>query len=901
MTKAPTPVRLPSPIPPAASVKVLRVAVSQLSTRGTSDVQAVRQSFVSSVPPLQTVSSGSKADFINRFGGTGVSADITKSTAQFGLSTAPIVAQTPPPKPELDFIEIGTDVSFGVLDSFFTRVVFSITTEELTRVSYFRILRARNGRVVAAKPAFSALTDMLPIGSKSKSTEQSSNAAFRANAIGVGNKLTDFVEDDYFKRQRVVVGSSSLRPLPPTVNSNRRGTPNALVSIANGDRSVLENVSFYVNQRTLTPSQQVSLPLVVAQRNGLNVLRGSTVGSPPSIISEDNSLGFSEVARIPAVASRRLGLYSEMEYFDPAVVYGASYVYCVVAVAKTGFSGPRTRLVTANILRAVPPSSPTVMYGVASGVPRFSVKCSGAFADHVEVFRRGGVPPSSVIILSSNRKMIDGGVSVRLGSGFYHIGDVGIGADRSNVFVDRSVSPGQRLDYRFYAVDSFGLKSSTPFSCSLALPDVGVVVPLALPSITAEQAPGDRTLSVLVSSDDPRMTGFVVHRRDLTLHENSYREPVQPDYFTLGLTTPKRSRSRSGPSLNQNSNGAWNGVYSSAGGSASFLDRTVEFDRVYQYSAYGVDVRGNRTSTAISTPVLVTVKPVLDSPTGLTGTVISDAGAPVGVVLSWTAGALDFSPNDLIGDQNFLAATNQRSVFQVERREVGKPVWQAMPAVTGNYFIDYVRSQPAPKFRPGFAVATAEYDYRVISMQSGAFVSVHTVPVRIPVFPEISAPTMVWVRTSPTSIRPMNIVVSWEYDGVFVDSWEVERAVTNKIFGSKVLSMDSQEARGLSYNQIAKIARESSRGDGLSVLNANRDRKVFIGNRFVSDRDVSMANSYFYRVRALDSAGRVSDWSYGGIVLSDSPFDRKFLSSLSDSEKAALVLDSRPLSKWERE
>lgn len=899
MTKAPD--RLPSPIPPAASIRMLRDAVTKLSERGSVEVQAVRDAFITGTPPVQTAGSGSKADFINRFGGSGVAGDITKSTAQFGLATAPIVATVAAPKPELDFIEVGVDASFGVLDSFYTRVVFSIPTDQLGRVSSFRVLRARNGKAQAAKPSFSAMVDSQPVSNRSKSAEGASNAAFRADSVGVGNKLTDFIADDYFSRQRVVVGSSSLRPLPPTANTNRRGTQNGLLSIANGDRSVLENVTFAINQRTLTPAGQVKLPLEVGQRSGVNVLQGSTVGAPSSIVSAANSLGFYEIARLPAVPTRKVGLYSEIECFDPAVVYGASYSYCVVAVARTGFSGPRTRLGTVDILRSVTPATPQVLYGVSGGSPRFSIRSSGSFADHVEVFRRGGNMPSSVVVLNSRRRMIDEGTAVPLDSGFYHIGDIGIGIDRSSVFVDRGISPGQELDYRFYSVDSFGLKSATPFSCSIMLPDVGHTVPLSLPTITAEQGPGGRVLNVLMSSDDPRVTSFVLRRRDLSLHENSYREPTQPDYFMFGSTTVKRARSRIGPVLNQNSSAAWNGIFRSVSGSAAFVDRTVEFDRSYQYSAYGVDARGNRTSTVPSSPIFVAIKPVLDPPTALTGTVLSSDGTPTSILISWTAGAIDFSPNELIGDQDVLFATSQRSVFQAERREVGQSVWQAMPAVTGNYFIDRITTEQAPKFRPSFAVANAEYDYRLIAMQSGAFISTHTDPIRVAVRPEITPPPMIWVRTTSTMVRPMKLVVSWQYEGTFVDTWQVERAATNKLFGSKILSMDSREARGLSYSQLACVTRESSRGHGLSASNVGLDPRVFRGNRFFVDCDISMANSYFYRVRALDSSGHASDWSYGGITLSDSPFDRKFLSSLSDEEKAALSLDPRPLARWERQ
>lgn len=896
-----TPRTLPEPVAKPASLKALRIAVSDLGTRGMQEVGVVRQAFVSGVPPLQTFSSGSKSDFINRFAPSGVPSEILRSTAQLGLHTAVVSAPVPPPRPELDFIEIGNDRSFGVLDSFFARVVFSLPASDLSRVSYFRVLRARTGRIQAPTPSFSAMADSTPFGARSKSSEAGSNSAFRIAAIGVGNALTDFVHDDEFSRQRVAVSNASLRPLPPVVNTNRRGSSAAgLLSIPNGDRSVVEDVVFYVNQRTIAPRTRLEPPLTVGQRHGLNVLQGSSIGSSTSIVSVGNSMGFSEVARLPASQGRRVGAFTEFEYWDPSVIYGAGYSYYVVAVSNVGFASVRSRIVSISVTRSVPPATPDVMFAVLGNAPRFSISCSGTFTDHVEVFRRGGPTPLSVQLLSTKRAMIDRGAPARTDSGFYHIGDIGIGPARTTTFVDRNVPAGQDLEYRIYSVDSFGLKSSTPFSCSISLPDYGKVVPLGTPSITAEQGAGDRIMQISVTCDDPRVTSFVLLRRELTTREQSYRQPSDPAYFTFGETTSLRARSRSGPSVNQFSSKAWSGILRAVSGSATFSDTSVEYDRIYQYSVKGIDVRGNETANVPATPVFVAVKPVSDPPTALTGTVVIDSsGNPSGVLIKWTPGTIDFSPLDLIGDQNFLASNSQRSVFQVERRDAGSPNWSPLPATTGSSFMDPVSNDQAPKFRPAYVQTNRQYDYRVIAMQSGAFISTHTDSVRVAITPEIAPPPLLFVRSTDTSVRPISVVLSWQYDGIFVDGWEVERAVVNKLFGARIPSMDSAIARALAYTNIGKITRESSRGLGVASDRRLLDPRLFGGNRSFIDRDVSMANSYFYRVRALDAIGRVSTWIYGGLLLTDSPFDRKFMSVLSDSDKSKLSLDPRPLPGWE--
>lgn len=897
-----TPTRLPSPISTTTPVTDLRRAISDLAVRGVREVTAVRDAFIAGIPPLQTVSSGSAADFVTRFGSGTIASGIVRSTAQFGLSTSVVGTVASPPKPEIDFVEIDEDRFFGTLDSFYTKIRVSLSKEDVPRVSFVRLLRAANGPVKGApRPAFSAMMDASATNVVRKNNDPVALAAFRAAQLGVGNKLTDFIVDDTFSNQRSVVSSASLRPAPAPINTNRQSVTSAgLVSIANVDRGVLESLTFYVNQRTMSPSRNVQLPLQVAQRQGLNVLQGSTVNGATAVVQVGNSMGFTEIARLSPVNIPAIGSFVELDFYDPAVVYGGSYTYYAVCVDSNGVDGPRSRIVKADVLRIAPPTSPAVLYNVVSGTPRFAIRCSGSYIDHIEVFRRGGTPSPISRVLSADSAAFLESPSIATDSGFFHVGDVGVNADRSTTFVDRNVTPGDRLDYRFYTVDSFGFKSSTPFSCSMVIPDRTARVPLLLPVITAEHDDG-RRVRVTVHCDDERVTQFVIGRREVHINEGAFRQPDAPDYFTLGVpSSGKRAGSRLGPTFDRYSSHGWVGVHQVVSGSASFVDRAVEFDRVYQYSARALDVRGNSTADVSSQYVHVSVKPVSDAPTGASGTVLVDegTGTPRAVLIEWNPGTIDFRPDELIGDQDVLAASMVRTVFQVERREEGHARWKTLPATTESYFIDPVSDTPPPKFRPEYAKVSHEYHYRVIAMQSGAYLSTYTEPVQVAVLPTLSSPGMVWVRSTPSAVRPVHLVVSWSYLGEFVDSWEVQRAIANKIFGSKVFSMDSVEARGLPYETVAIITRESSRARGISAGDSPLPSNILVGNRFFLDPDVGLENSYFYRVRALDARGNPSDWSYAGISLTDSPFDRKFFSALSDDEKVTLSLDPRPIAKW---
>jgi len=939
--------RLPPPPQETSDITDLRAAVTNLSQASSLAVSAVRDAFVAGVQPLQTVSSGSAATYINTFGqnpiqvvavlnpvpspvvirnpqqsstsvvvrdpvqvvssasviaqkpgiGSTVSA-IVGSTSHLGISTSPGGAKVSPPKPEIDQIDVVSDRAVGVGDSYYARVVVSISVDDIDRVSQVRLMRADGGRLDVTVPAVSAL-QQIPFGNTKKISDPIAASAFRGGAVGIGNQLSLFVRDDTMSPVRSVVSSASLRPASLPINTNKIGTSQALLSVSNADPSVLQNVSFFLNQRAQTVPTPPEIPLKVGQQQGINVLGGGSVaGSSQIAVTVGNVDGFREVGRVPPRPNVRVGRFVEIIFEDPSVVYGKTYTYYATCMSDRGLDGPRSRLVKADIVRHIPPAAPRVMYGVVAGRPRFSILCSGTYVDHVEVFRRGGTTPELVRLLGSSEAMITQ-VSPREGdSGFVHVGDLLAGHDRSITFVDKGVRPGQGSDYRFYTVDAYGLKSQTPFSCSVLIPDHGKRIPLALPSITAEQGISARTVNIAVSSDDPRITSFIISRREIGVGEKGYHQPSQPDHIRLGTTDPKRSRSRAGAIL-QGTQKPWLGVLPAVSGVAKMVDTAIGYDRPYQYSVVGVDIRGNKTSPVTTRAMTVTTKPVADPPVAVSCSLQLDPfGVPKAVIINWTPGTSDFSPHELIADQDALSATAVRSVYQVERRQVGRPNWQAMPAVTSSYFVDPVSDAESPNYRPPYALVGRGYEYRVIAMQSGGYVSPHTDPVEVVVAPIADKPGIVWARSTSLAVRPAHIVVSWNYNATFVDGWEVERAVTNKVFGSKIVSMDSIEARSLAYSRVAEIKRESSRAAGLATPQLSLDKTIYVGNRYFVDGDVNPANSYFYRVRAVDIAGRKSDWTYAGIVLTDSPHDRKFYSTLSDREKVTLSRDSRPIAKW---
>jgi hypothetical protein len=883
------------------TITTLKAAVLDLSRTATAGVGAVRTSFVQGVAPVQTVSSASVSTYIKGLTSGTVGKTLVGDSQNFGVAAAsPSISIVKPPIPEFDTATVSTNKNIGVLDSFYIDLVISIDSSLLNKFQSIRILRAKNSDVAGAHmPSTSAIIDGMPSGGTRKSSDSIGLKSQQAANSGVGNKLTTFVKDDLFSKQRVVISSGNLNVLVSKVNSNRGQAATGLVTLSGADRSVLDNLTFSLNRRTVDPQPLPPVPLKTGNQQGINVLQGSSVTKGGGSVQQNNSAGFSEVARLASSGGRTVGSFSEFRFRDLAVVYGSSYTY--YAVCHNGsVDGARSRIISVDVVRRIPPVAPMVTYGVVAGLPRFSIKCSGSFIDHVEIYRHGGAVPTTVRILGSQTAQVTDGQSVLQDNGFYHLGDLAAAVDKSVTYVDQAVTPGNSLGYRFYTVDSFGLKSSSPFSCSLDLPGHGQSIPLAVPNITAEQGAGGRVINVTVSCDDPRVKTVIIGRRDRSSHENSYRLPTAPDYFRGGRVGPKRAGSRSGPKLSQWSRNAWTGSRQLLSGSVKLTDTSVDFDQTYQYSVQGIDIHGNPTSAAPSELVFVASKPISDAPTAFKASVISGSDeAPTSVLLSWIGGTTDFSPNELIGDQDVLSATSIRSLFQVERRPVDEPFWKAMPATTESYFVDIISDDDAPLYRPNFATTGLDYYYRVIAMQSGGFVSTYTDPLRVSLIPSISSPSPVWIRSTPTAVRPLQVVISWNYDGTFVDGWQVERAAVNKVFGAKLTDLNSEAVTGLSYTRVANVKRESSRSVQLSSdTSTSLDRKVFIGDRYFIDPDISLANSYFYRMRAEDENGNVTAWVYVGIRLTDSPFDRKFFSTLSSDELVSLASDPRPITKW---
>lgn len=879
----------------AETLSTLKDAVMQVADAGRSAVTVVRDAFGAGVAPFTTVGSGSVANYLQTFVQGDLAKKIVQDTSRLGLMTAPAGGATPLPRAELDSVEIVEDTNRGTVDQFTVHLTISVPLRDISKIDKIRVFRAYNRKANVPRPGFAALMDAPTMFSKGANPLYPN--AVKADQLGVGNVVTTFITQNPGAAS-LSVTSPAEKQLSPSLlplNSNKitEMTTGGLVSFQ-ADRSVVENLSVYLNRRAVGDiAEPVRPALTVGRSSGINVLKGSQVTKVGEIVQTGNGMGFTPIGNVtprgPSV--RYIGDIAEITFVDPSVVFGGIYSFFVAAVGSHGEIGPRSRLVEVAVTRTVPPSTPKVTYGLSGGVPRFNIRCPRG-TSHVEVYRSGRAAINSTVI-GSDQSLIIQGPANKVGE-FYHAGDLGLGPDASTTFIDRDIVPGDRPTYRFYSVDAYGLKSQSPFSCSLMIPANGETLPLAIPSLTAEQVTsGKNAVRVSVTCDDPRVVAFVFSRREVTIDERAVHQANQPEYVTFGTVDAKRAGSRRGPTPQDVS---WPSVMVSTSGSASFVDNTVRLDRIYQYAAHAIDRRGNKTFLVGAQPVGVYSKPTINAPTDLSAKVVIEGNTPKGVLVSWTPGTVDFSPNQLLDDQDVLAATSVRSVFQVERRLKGAPFWDAMPATSESYFIDPSIDNEQPTSRPAYVIKGREYEYRVLTMQSGGFLSPRTDPITVAVVPPPRQPETLWVRATNLAVRPLNVVVSWNMESTFIQHWEVQRAVTNKSYGARISSMDSNIARQLPYETIATVTPEASRASGLQADRLKHlDRSIYVGNRFFVDGNIDPANSYFYRVRSVGSMGIVSEWTYGGVSVTDHTFDRKFLSTLSDNEKVQLAIDPRPV------
>lgn len=841
-------------LPATQNLNRLKDAVKEISGESKSDIAWVKKSYTESLPirynpikaPVEKYSEEAK--------------NVIKTTSDLGLNTTIAINVIRPQKPEIDFISIEEDIYFGSIDCFYTRIVISFEKDQLNGIDNIVIMRTPATEIEGInKPSFSALADMSTQNSKKSST------SYTNNNVGAVNKFNDYLSlnNKITQNKNDVIDNTNNFVMPES----------ALIKIKGVDRSVLEDRNFY-NRNIET--NNIKLPLNVIKKSGINVLQGSTVTSNSETVTQvNNSDGFFEVGKIESRNFKLNGKFAEFEFFDPTVTYGNKYSYFAKSVGVDGISSLRSKIIDIKILRNVSPSTPKILYSIFNKLPRFSIICDDKFISHVEIFRNGKMKPDNVTSINTDDAMVSTVKSNILDSGFYHIGDIALSNDRSVTFVDRNVIHGNTFKYRFYSVDCFGVKSQQPFECTFNIPDDNTKNIIA-PTVTAVNKNGN--IELIIYSNDNRIKFYVIQVKNLSSNSKLYKNSITHDYFNIGnVSSSKRSLSRSGPRMNEFSSDAWSGVIRNTGDITVFLDRAVKFESTYQYIVKGIDLHGNESNYTTSNIIRSIKSSIVNSATNLSSTILLDENnIPSSVKFNWDTDVVSSLPSDVIDgtDRNKIG-------FQLEKRKNNEYNWNFISFVTSTFYVD---TDVEPN---------VFYDYRLISMFSGSFVSDYTNTVRTKLFQILQKPDNVKVNITDTSIRPVSIILSWDDKQKYADKWMIQRFVCNKIYGGKISYVDDSST-DVDWEESYIVTRESSRAHGISFDFIDIDKKYLnSSNRIFIDNNINLSNSYFYRIKAIDTQGNESAWSYVGIKIVDSLHDRKLMSSLSDDDKIKLLNDRR--------
>lgn len=824
--------------------------------------------------------------------------------------------------PQIESAEVDLSKDKGATDNFFVGLTFNITAPDSSSLKLIRIFRAEVEDPIFTKPlALVSSNGMQRIQSfrGGKSQDQAAITAIRMNEMGVPNAASTLNYVNPFTGKRVsAVGDSRLLIPPPL--SNQKSNPNLNVdhlpdALSHLDASVARNINVIYNLQN-NPILGISSSF---HTSSLTVGSGRVSGSwNPLIVDRSNKLLFREIAHFTpgGLTSRRVGAATEYYFEDTTVSYGGGYKYFIVTVDDKAVQSARSTVVDAVVegLR-VPPSPASVVSLIGTRSITLHASVADQLIEKFEIYRRDNDPNAATRALAqtiSDQQGYSVNAALRTVSdnNFLLIGECFNSMKSGGTFIDGSAVPGRPYTYRVYAVDVFGNKSESPFQIDAYIPDLTQqYVALKTPSLLAEVDATTHKMKLTFSCDDRLVERLHLERRDLTIGENAFSVPQARSRIIMGFgRSPIKNRaSMSGERLfNESAVDVWTGVFDNSG-SQTFVDKTVQYDHIYQYRIFGDDRYGNRTSYSVSPPLMIVRHPFVNAPAQLSASVAIDAnGFLQGTRIDWKSGTLDTSAGDQLGSQNNLADTAVRTLYQVQRRHGNEDRWLSFPLTSGTFFIDPIDAgSPAPPFRPPFVQQNQTYQYRVQAIQTGSFISNFTDPVSVFVGYDIAVPANFVLRTPATSVRPFYVMLNWDTQnnsGV-VDRWEIERSGLSNIAAMQFNTQNPDAFATLSYEKFRTVYRESSRFSGQSTdnLTGSVNGLILVGTHYYMDTAVDFGNTYFYRIRAISPEGRVSDWSYRGIKITSAVFEQKYTPLISAQEKQDLVASQQPLTLQQME
>lgn len=818
--------------------------------------------------------------------------------------------------PQIESAEVDIAKSKGAIDSFYVGLTFNIPTSSSDSIRLVRIFRAEVNDPVYTRPLLTISSNgmqRLQSYRGGKSADQASVTTIRMNEMGVSNAVSLLNYVNPFTGQRVsAVGSGELLIPPPL--SNQKKNPNLDIdhlpdALSHLDASVAGNINVIYNLQN-NPILGINLSSATGtMRVGASRASGTFT---PVVIDRSNKLEFKEIGNFTpgGLTTRQVGTVTEYYYEDTTVSYGGGYKYFIVTVNDKAVQSARSSVVDAVVegLR-VPPRPLNVVTLVGDRSITLTMTSTDQLVEKFEVYRRDENPNAALQAFAQTISDQEGySVSAALYdiglNGFLLVGECFNSMRSGGSFMDGSTIPGRPYTYRVYAVDIFGNKSESPFEIEAYIPDKSQqYVALRTPSLIAEVDVNTHKMKLTFSCDDPLVQRLNLERRDVSIGEETFSVPQAPSRIILGYgRSPIKNRaSMSGERLfNESQVDIWTGIFDNQGQQV-FIDKTVQYDHIYQYRVFGEDRYGNRTSYSVTPPLMIVRHPLVNAPASLTAKPVIDTnGFLQGSQVSWKPGTLDVSAENQLGSQAALADTSVRTLYQVQRRHEGEDRWLNFPLMSGTTFVDQIfQGSPAPAFRPPFVEMNQLYHYRVQSVQTGSFVSNFTDPASVFVGYDIAVPQNFTLRNPPATTRPFYVMLNWDVQnnsGV-VDRWEIERCGINNIAAAQLNMKNPDAFSSLQYVPFRTVYREASRFSGKShdQLPGMLNNVILVGTNYYMDTAVDFGNTYFYRIRAISPEGRISAWAYRGIKVTSTAFEQKYQPLISELDKQNMVASRQAL------
>lgn len=837
--------------------------------------------------------------------------------------------------PEIEEVTVDIDKNVGAVDNFYVSIGFNIQASKLASVKAVRVFRAEMESPVYSRP----LATLSPNGIqrlqafRGRKNEDPSQRQMQLNEDQIPNSVSSLNYFDPFTGNRVsAVGTNTLIISPPIAGQNVNPlflTAKIPVALQHLDTSVLQDVNTIANIQKnpiygydvsvdtsgVIGGQNVNMGLKLGSQAQLGVMKNKS--DSQIIIDKNNKLEFQCIATFsPGNARmnpRRVSDRCEFYFTDESVRYGVGYKYFIVTIDGQMIQSARSIVATTVVegLR-VPERPATVSADIDQTSVSFAITVADQLVEKFEVYRFEDSLDRKQTAIARTISDKDGFTArsyVREISenNYLLIGECTNPPKAGAQFIDRTVIPGRYYIYRVYSVDIFGNKSESPFQEEVFIPDLEQqFVDLRLPSILAEVNATTHHVKITFSCDDEHVERLRLERRDLTIGQIAFTTPGAPPRIQLGLGNIKKRKALEGEHLyDTDQTIVWNGIFKPIHHQQQvFIDKAAALDHIYQYRMFGEDRYGNRTSYALSNPLLVTRRPLINAPVGLSANVSYDQKNIIkGIDISWIESNIAVSADELMASQAALQDSSVRTLYQLQRQKRGEQVWKNFALQSGTTIFDPlagVESQVAPNFRPPYVDANQIYFYRVQAVQTGAFISNFSSPIQVFAGYGAGQPRNLTIRTPDSYTRPFYAMLNWDTqdNSGIIDHWEIQRDVVNNLAADRLNLKNPEDFKNLWFDPFRIVYRESSRFSSKVQDKSNASdfrSNIIVGEHYYMDTQVDFGNTYFYRIRAVTPEGYTSTWSYRALKITSPVFEQKWIPTLTDAEKSKLSISYEPL------